>query len=116
MDADAVIVGGGIGGAVLANLLARQGKRAIVLEKNAAPIRIERPEVLWPATLKILGSIMPAEKLKAATLPIAGMAFSRSGKILLSFRTPADSSNAAAGARFTDPNLTRQALLETGAF
>jgi len=116
MDADAIIVGGGIGGAVLANLLAREGKRAIVLEKNPTPIRIERPEVLWPATLKILSSILPAEKLKSATLPIAGLEFSRSGTILLSFRTPAASTNPAAGACFTDPNLTRQALLETGAF
>ena len=32
--ADCVIVGGGIGGAVLALLLARKGRRVVVLEKE----------------------------------------------------------------------------------
>ena len=43
-----VVVVGGIGGAVLANLLARGGKRVIVLEKNLVPPPIARPEILWP--------------------------------------------------------------------
>ncbi|MCI0353685.1 MAG: NAD(P)-binding protein, partial [Acidobacteria bacterium] len=49
MDADFVIVGGGIGGTVLAELLGRGGKRVVVLEKSTAPPSWLRPEVLWPA-------------------------------------------------------------------
>ncbi len=45
MSHDNLIVGGGIGGAVLANLLARGGKRVVVLEKNLVPPPIARPEM-----------------------------------------------------------------------
>ena len=36
MDADFVVVGGGVGGTVLAELLGRSGKRVVVLEKSVS--------------------------------------------------------------------------------
>jgi 2-polyprenyl-6-methoxyphenol hydroxylase-like FAD-dependent oxidoreductase len=73
---DFLIVGAGIGGAVLANLLSRAGKRVLVLEREAAPPRIARPEVLWPATVQFLESILPREVLHdTALLALRGLQF-----------------------------------------
>ncbi|MFN0007357.1 MAG: FAD-dependent monooxygenase [Planctomycetota bacterium] len=47
---DFAVAGGGIGGSVLAELLARGGKRVLVLEKGLSAPQWTRPEILWPAT------------------------------------------------------------------
>jgi 2-polyprenyl-6-methoxyphenol hydroxylase-like FAD-dependent oxidoreductase len=60
LSIDFLIVGGGIGGAVLANLLSRHGKRVLVMEKNLAPVPQNRPEILWPATVRVLRSLIPS--------------------------------------------------------
>ena len=54
MRLDVVIVGAGIGGAVLALDLGRRGWRVALVERENAPPRIARPEVLWGATLRAL--------------------------------------------------------------
>ena len=59
MNSDFVIVGGGIGGGVLAALLAKAGKRVVVLERAIAPPTWTRPEILWPATVETLFSLLP---------------------------------------------------------
>jgi 2-polyprenyl-6-methoxyphenol hydroxylase-like FAD-dependent oxidoreductase len=69
---DFLIVGGGIGGAVLANLLGRSGKRVVVVEKSRASAPQMRPEILWPATVQVLRSLLPADLEPRWMLPIRG--------------------------------------------
>jgi 2-polyprenyl-6-methoxyphenol hydroxylase-like FAD-dependent oxidoreductase len=74
MPLDFLIVGAGIGGAVLAKLLSRAGKRVLILEREATPQPIVRPEVLWPATAQFLESILPGNVLhESALLPLRGL-------------------------------------------
>ena len=85
MAIDFLIVGGGIGGAVLANLLGRRGKRVLVLEKNRTPVPQNRPEILWPATVDVLRTMIPSDLEGRWLLPIrSGVAFYR-GRPLLQF-------------------------------
>jgi 6-methylpretetramide 4-monooxygenase len=54
MHFDVVIVGAGIGGAVLALDLGSRGRRVALVEREIAPPRLARPEVLWGATPRAL--------------------------------------------------------------
>ena len=72
MAFDFLIVGGGIGGAVLANLLGRRGKRVLVLERSRTPAPQNRPEILWPATVEVLrtsSSIRRSRRRPPSRLP-----------------------------------------------
>jgi len=80
MDYDFLIVGAGIGGAVLANLLARAGRRVLILERELAPPSRPRPEGLWPATASFLQSLLPAEGDEAALAPLQGLTFHHRGR------------------------------------
>ena len=75
MSHDTLIVGGGIGGAVLANLLSRGGKRVAVLEKNLVPPQIARPEILWPHTVQFLRTLIPARDEHRWLLAVEGLRF-----------------------------------------
>ncbi|HEY2250132.1 MAG TPA: FAD-dependent monooxygenase [Planctomycetaceae bacterium] len=76
MAVDFLIVGAGIGGAVLANLLSRAGKRVLVLERDANPPQIVRPEILWPATVRYLESIVSGGRLpETAVMPLRSLEF-----------------------------------------
>jgi 2-polyprenyl-6-methoxyphenol hydroxylase-like FAD-dependent oxidoreductase len=85
MAIDFLIVGGGIGGAVLANLLGRRGKRVLVLDKGRTPVPQARPEVLWPATVEVLRTLIPAELEQRWSLPIRGIAIVFRNEELLRF-------------------------------
>ncbi len=54
MRFDVVIVGAGIGGAVLALDLGRRGWRIALIERETVPPRIARPEILWSPTTNAL--------------------------------------------------------------
>ncbi|HYC61830.1 MAG TPA: NAD(P)/FAD-dependent oxidoreductase [Thermoanaerobaculia bacterium] len=66
MRYDVVIVGAGIGGAVLALDLGKRGWRVALVERESIPPRIARPEVLWGATLRALEQYGIAEKIRDA--------------------------------------------------
>jgi monooxygenase len=54
MRFDVVIVGAGIGGAVLALDLGRRGWRVALVERESTPPKIARPEILWSPTTDAL--------------------------------------------------------------
>src|ERR1700722_1461149 len=85
MALDFLIVGGGIGGAVLANLLGRRGQRVLVLEKSQTPAPQNRPEVLWPATGAVLRTLIPKTLEERWLLPIRGGALMYKKQPLLQF-------------------------------
>src|SRR5271166_4148016 len=85
MAIDFLIVGGGIGGAVLAHLLGRRGMRVMVLEKGRTPMPQNRPEVLWPASVEVLRTLIPKDLEERWMTPIRGGVFIYKGRTLLQF-------------------------------
>lgn len=109
MKVDFAIVGGGIGGLVLAELLRRKGKKVIVLEKSTASPTWTRPEILWPATVQLLFSLAPQKTWESAMHPLRGVEFFNGEK----FVSPLNEQFfAEVGVQpwSTDPNLTRELL------
>jgi 2-polyprenyl-6-methoxyphenol hydroxylase-like FAD-dependent oxidoreductase len=116
MQADVVIAGGGIGGAVLAELLGRGGKRVVVLERSTAPPNWLRPEILWPATVEVLFSLAPRRVWEqAAMLPLQGLHVHDNQKFV-QLVTQEVMAAARVQAWFTNPNETREQLLRLGSF
>lgn len=115
MATDFLIVGGGIGGAVLAHLLAARGKHILVLEKERGRSESTRPEVLWPASVDRLRSLGRGVELETAFRPLDGVEFVLEGRtlplitheLLVSIGVRPTS---------TDPNRTREILLRSGPF
>src|SRR5262245_55207321 len=110
MAIDFVIVGGGIGGAVLANLLGRKGKRVLVLEKALSPPPQNRPEVLWPATVEVLRGLIPAEQERRWALPLRGWVATCGKRVLVRFGP--EVVQAPAGAQPTSTDHTRELLMQ----
>jgi 2-polyprenyl-6-methoxyphenol hydroxylase-like FAD-dependent oxidoreductase len=114
-DLDFVIVGGGIGGAVLASLLGRGGRQCLVLEKGSA-LPIPRPEILWPATVALLSRLLPDPAVRGtAMLPLKGLAFAR-GRRVVAEVTDDVYRRAGVTPVSTDPAETRRLLLQHGPF
>jgi len=116
MTADFLIVGGGIGGAVLAELLGRAGRKVVVLEKSTSRPTWTRPEILWPATVDLLFSLAPREAWeREAMLPLRGIEFFDGERF-----TPGVAQEQFTEAHVqpwsTDPNATRELLLGLSSF
>lgn len=64
MRFDVVIVGAGIGGAVLALDLGRRGWRVALVERERTPPKIARPEILWSPTIDELARYGVADAIR----------------------------------------------------
>ena len=111
MRFDVVIVGAGIGGAVLALDLGRRGWRVALVERESAPPRIVRPEILWGATLCALESYGVAEPIRqTASVQIEEIAFGPEKPWL---RITRDDLTAAGVVAFsTNPAMTRAIITD----
>ncbi len=116
MPTDFLIVGGGIGGLVLAELLGRSGKRVVVLERSIGPPPWNRPEVLWPATIELLSTLLPASNwLEQAAVPLAGVKLA-SGTEFVWGISPELLKRAGDHPWSTDPNQSRELLMGLSSF
>ncbi|MCI0357223.1 MAG: FAD-dependent monooxygenase [Planctomycetaceae bacterium] len=116
LPTDFLIVGGGIGGLVLAELVGRGGKRVVVLERSAGPPPWNRPEVLWPATIELLSSLVPESNWKEqAAVPLAGVKL-WTGKHFAWAFSPELLERAGVHPWSTDPNQSRELLMRLGSF
>lgn len=115
MTVDFVIVGGGIGGLVLAELLGRSGKKVIVLEKSTAPPSWTRPEILWPATVELLFSLAPKKDWERTMLPLRALEFFN-GREFVSPINEKFFAETQIQPWSTDPNLTREFLFGLKSF
>ncbi|HKE02184.1 MAG TPA: NAD(P)/FAD-dependent oxidoreductase, partial [Planctomycetota bacterium] len=113
---DVVVSGGGIGGAVLAELLARRGKRVVVLERNTSPPTFLRPELLWPASIDVLCGLHPRETWETeVALPVRGIRIDYGRD---PFAAIGEERLRAAGVApwFVNPNDARELLLRRARF
>lgn len=116
MATEFLIVGGGIGGAVLGELLARGGKRVLVLEKSLRPPSFLRPEVLWPHSIATLTSLHPREVWESeSALPAKGIDVF-DGREWLDPCTQQVCERAQVRPWFVNPNDTRELLLRRASF
>ncbi len=111
--ADCVIVGGGIGGAVLALILGRAGKHVVVLERELKPQAGGRPEILARSTIQIFNELGVIKRiLGEAAIPLRALEFFQvKNKLLINFGLQ-DFEEQQAGPHSTNPSATRQILLE----
>jgi 2-polyprenyl-6-methoxyphenol hydroxylase-like FAD-dependent oxidoreductase len=111
MRFDVVIVGAGIGGAVLALDLGHRGWRVALAERETVPPRIVRPEILWGATLRALEPYGLAEAIRQnASVQIEEIAFGPEKPWL---RITHDDLTAAGAVAFsTNPSMTRAIIAD----
>jgi 2-polyprenyl-6-methoxyphenol hydroxylase-like FAD-dependent oxidoreductase len=110
-----LIVGGGIGGAVLARLLARQGRQIMVLERESSPRHVVRPEVLWPASIRTLEPMLASLNASDWHIPLKGLRIFAAGRPLIEVGETAIRESGVEP-HSTDPNVTRAGLLADPAF
>ena len=112
---DAIVVGGGIGGAVLAHLLARKDWRVVVLERHQGPPRLTRPEVLWPRTVERLDTLLPAAARADWALPLEELRVEQGDRLMVGM-TRREFTEAGVQPVSTDPSKTRRLLLDHAPF
>lgn len=111
-SADALIVGGGIGGAVLALALGRRGHDVCILEREPAPPSIARPEILQEATLRALIDLGAGDLLEpTVALPIRSIEVRRGAETIIAVG-PDDLRAAGSRPVSVDPALTRSLVLD----
>lgn len=111
MRTDVAIVGAGIGGGVLALALARRGWRAVLVERESAPPRLARPEILWSPTSTALEPLGIADAVRDASVALDGILVATATRALVDvdrevFRA------AGISAFSTDPARTRALVVD----
>lgn len=112
MDQDVLIVGGGIGGAVLGLALGRAGWRVRIVEREAEPPDPPRPEILQESTLEALDALGIGARIRAeAVVRLRGFEIYEGDRPLV---TVDEADLAAAGSRplSTDPARTRALIID----
>jgi 2-polyprenyl-6-methoxyphenol hydroxylase-like FAD-dependent oxidoreductase len=111
VETEVLIVGGGIGGAVLAELLTRAGKKVVVIERSLGPPPFLRPELLWPSAVRTLFSLRDrADWERDSFRPVGGIILDRGGR-LQDVITANHLRAADIQPYFENPNQTRESLL-----
>ena len=111
MRFDVVIVGAGIGGAVLALDLGRRGWRVALVERESTPPRIARPEILWGATLRALEAYGVAGAIRqTASVQLEGVELGREKPWIRITRD--DFTAAGVDAFSTNPSMTRTIIAD----
>ena len=111
MRVDVVIVGAGIGGAVLALDLGRRGWRVALVERETVPPRIARPEILWSTTTDALERYGVADAIRERA-SVKMEAIEVGGEKPWLRITRQDFDAAGIDAFSTNPSLTRAILAE----
>src|SRR5688572_1767298 len=111
MRFDVVIVGAGIGGAVLALDLGRRGWRIALVERESTPPRIARTEVLWGATWRALEPYGVATLIRQ-TASVQLEEIELGGKKPWLHITREDLASAGVLAFSTNPSMTRSILAD----
>lgn len=112
---DVVIVGAGIGGAVLALGLGSRGWKVKLLEREAQPPRMARPEILWGATPAALDRYAVGDLIRThASVRLTGVEMRRGDRRLLAL-TSSNFQAARVEAYSTDPGKTRELIAEAAA-
>ena len=109
MQFDVVVVGAGIGGAALALMLGRRGRRVAIVEReSAAPVMV-RPEILWGATVEALDRFGIRKDIAgSASVQLHGIEIG-GAKPWLSI-SHEDFAVAGVDAYSTNPSMTRDAI------
>lgn len=111
MDTDILIVGGGVGGAVLALILGGEGWRVQILEREDRLVELVRPEILQDTTLGALERLGIGAGLRAsATRAIRLLEIRLRGEVLLRI-DEADLAAARVAPYSTDPRQVRALII-----
>ncbi len=112
---DCIIVGGGIGGSVLALALGKKGRSVLMLEREmTTPTSAGRPEILSSFTLAFFKQLGIGKELLAdAAEPLSGLKLFHPKKGLLLELTQEDFKRNQVQPHTTDPARTRAILMES---